>query len=201
MAFVPVPQVMKVVPEYVYPGGNFAYNTFYVAAESEVVLGSLEDVVGAVDGWFSEFADLFVANTVKLTRITATDLTEAGGLQYTLDLGAGVPGANVGAVLPANVTIATSFRTGFSGRSNRGRSYWVGLTEGMVTGDFVLDVQAEGIRQAWADLGAALTTLSYTHVVVSYVSNGVPRVTPQIRPVTEYLMVDTRVDTQRRRLT
>lgn len=201
MAFVPIPQVMKVVPEFLYPGGNYAYNTFYVAAESEVVLGSLEAVVGVYDGWFSEFADAQVASTVKLTRITATDMTEEGGIQYTLDLGAGVPGTNLGAVMPANVTLAVSFRTGFSGRTNRGRSYWVGLTESQVTGDFVGDAAAEAIRLCWTYLAEGLTELSYTHVVVSKVLNGVPRVTPQIRPVTEYLMVDTRVDTQRRRLT
>ena len=200
MPFIPAIKVIKLVPEFNLPGGNKAYNTLHVYADGLAGPTWLELAITLYAEWWGEVADTYVSNQVALASVTATDLTIEGGLTVVEPFSPPVNGADVGAAMPANVTLATSFRTGYSGRSNRGRAYWVGLSEGAVTGDFVTNTVANGIRSAWEAFGLIMSENEMQHVVVSYVNNGLPRVTAQVRSVTDYINVDNRVDTQRRRL-
>jgi hypothetical protein len=103
--------------------------------------------------------------------------------------------------LPSNVTLAISFRTGFRGRSFRGRAYAVGLTEGQVTGDSVSDAVATAYREHWEAFIASVQTdfPGASLAIVSRCQDGAWLTTATVTPV-ETVLVDPTVDSMRKRL-
>jgi hypothetical protein len=81
-------------------------------------------------------------------------------------------GGETSNLLPANVAALVSLRTGFSGRSNRGRSYWLGYTEASSVGNVFNVTSQTNLESAYEDIqtnidadtpGSALTVVSFTN--------------------------------------
>jgi len=88
-----------------------------------------------------------------------------------------------------------------AGRAYRGRIYHIGLAEGDVTGDFITNARGNAIRDAYAALRSqVIANGTWQMVVISRQLNSVPRVVGVGTPVTQLVLTDYRVDTQRRRL-
>jgi len=66
--------------------------------------------------------------------------------------------------------VATKFGSGLSGRSHRGRSFHIGLTDDQCVGDSLVAGMADTIRDAWIDLVGAIhdDDIGADLVVVSY---------------------------------
>ena len=201
MAFIPAQFCAKLVPRFEYPNGNIAVNTLTFSHFEEIFASDLELLTDAYLAWWDDTAAALVSSSVKLLDITATDLTTASGLQHVHTIAGGSAGGGSAAVMPANVTLCTTFKTAFSGRSFRCRAYWIGLHEGQIVGDFVDATPAENIRAAWDTLSGNTGEAGWGHVVISYETGGAPRVTGLATTVAAYSLFDRRVDTQRRRLT
>jgi hypothetical protein len=104
-------------------------------------------------------------------------------------------------MLPGNVSIAVSLRTGLTGRSARGRWFWQGLTEGQVVGNTLDSGLGLSIVAAFNNLITIINAFPSTLVIASYVSNGAPRPGgPVYFIVNTALLVDLTVDSQRGRL-
>jgi hypothetical protein len=150
--------------------------------------------------WYRDAVRAQQSNEVFLNQIIITDLTTETGPQvvYTTDLPQ--QGDAAFSVMPSNVTVAISMRTGFRGRSNRGRSYWIGMVDENVTGDLITTGFADALQAAWE---ALLTGDFLTHnealVIVSYCSGGAWRLTGHTSAV-KTIVVDRTLDSQRRRL-
>lgn len=200
MAFVPITDVLRIVPHFTHPSGKVMVNVLYVidniGGDINVRLAALKDRYVT---WFATYAADHVSDTVNLSRIVVTDMSVPNGAQIDIPV-TGQAGNVASPALPSNVTFATSFRTGLSGRSFRGRGYWIGLAESMVLNNTLDATQAGLIRDAWEEFDNELGTISMGHVVVSFVANGVPRTEGLATPINAYVNVDTRIDTQRRRL-
>lgn len=200
MAFIPVPDCFKLVPEFFSGGKQIGVNVLHFHSLVDITIESLISAGTLfIDQW-AEVAAPYVANTVLLGRVTVTQLDSAEGIQVVVLPEDPTPGTNTSAALPNNVTLATAFKSNYAGKSQRGRAYWVGLSENLVTGDAVLATPAEAIRSYWQNMGAVMLSNDWQHVIVSYVHDGVPRTTGQTTDVTTYVNTDTDVDTQRRRL-
>jgi hypothetical protein len=199
MAFIPIIDVIKLVPEYLLPNNQIAVNTLYVGGQQEVSLGLISSVIDVYAEWAAELALPLMSNQVALVRCTATDMTVENGQQVVEDFDPPVTGGQASPMQPAQVTFCTSFRTGYSGRNKRGRAYWIGLNEAQVTGSFVNSVNASAIRSAWAGFGLAMADNSTPHVVVSRTLLTMGG-TATYNDVTSYVNVTERVATQRRRL-
>lgn len=200
MAFVPITDVLRIVPHFTHPSGKDMVNVLYVidnvGGEINTRLALLRDLYVT---WFGTTAADHVSDTVSLTRIVVTDMSVVNGAQ--IDVPVTNQAGNVASpALPSNVTFATSFRTGLSGRSFRGRGYWIGLAESMVLNNTLDATQAGLIRGAWQQFDTDLGDVDMGHVVVSFVAGGVPRESGLATPINAYVNVDTRIDTQRRRL-
>lgn len=104
---------------------------------------------------------------------------------------------------PGSTCLAFSFRTEGRGRSSRGRNYISGFSENSITGNNInSNVQGwltTALRNYFSDL--ATGPLALEHVIVSRVENGLPRLQALVQPVTSIILVDGRIDSQRRRLT
>ena len=201
MAFVPAPFCVKVVPKFSLPGGGTAVNVLtFRNLDAPTTISQLETLAGVYDNWWGATAKSLVSNQVALVEVVITALDTASDLQFIYTPASPIAGTLSAAALPAQVTLATAFKSTYSGRSRRGRAYWIGLAENEVTGDYVITATADNIRNAWETLGTDAAAESWQHCVLSYVEDGVARTEALVTYVNYYVNVDTRVDTQRRRL-
>ena len=201
MPFIPVENTAQVNIRYESANQSILENVIYflrVLAWTAEDLADLLDSVSA--GWDNQMRG-DVSTAISLLNLSARDLTTENGLYAELAIAQPHAGTHAGGVLPASVTWAVKFTTGFIGRSFRGRSYFVGLTEADVEGDFLQGTVGADILASYAAWMAGIENSEFvTHVVVSRYTNGFPRVAGLATPVTAYSFTDTRVDTQRRRL-
>jgi len=173
------------------------YATFLAGPYDQADIDNLADVG---DDWYS-------ANMAPLQSVSCGyNGCRVRGVNAIIDLEAfdfsgATPGGSANAPLPNNVTIAISFRTGFSGRSRRGRQYHIGLVESDVTNNAVgVLIAAELLAAYGGFFGDLQTAASCEHVIVSYCNNNAWRSSALITEVSSYVLTDTNVDTQRKRL-
>jgi hypothetical protein len=184
--------------------GQQVSNTIYFRGEQPPILeGDAEYLAGEVQQFWEEELAPFVVDDLELREIYITDLTTQTSPTYTYPVTPAVTGAVTGDALPSNCTFCVSFRTEGRGRSSRGRNYVAGLAEGVVNGNVLEAATADGIVAAYTngilnnpDLGGL-----FEWVVVSSVSDGDPRLSLLVQPVTSVVYADRVIDSQRRRLT
>lgn len=197
MAFIPLPNTIKVVFEYTV-GGQLVVNVYFVSKPSPWSTGDMGNALAIFDGWHNTTARTHQSASLVLNRIVATDQStqNAPGLELAV---AARPGTIPGEVMPNNVTLVTTFNTAFRGRSFRGRSYWNGMAEAQVAGSLVLPATVTAINNTYPTLQTSLGAASMTLVVASRFTNNAPRITGLSTPVTGF-RTENVVDSQRRRL-
>jgi hypothetical protein len=202
MPFVPVPEVAEATMVYTGPNQNRMVNVYHFWRPN---LGwdpdGLGDLAEALLTWEQNTAKGQRSNQITCIGVECRDISVQDSFVVSVAAIPPIAGTLTTPVLPANVTLAVSLRTPFAGRSFRGRTYWIGLSEGAVQGDFVQPGTAQGILAAVRELIEDVPQpLNAQLAVVSRYHNGQPRAVGIATPVTSAVLVDTRVDTQRRRL-
>jgi hypothetical protein len=136
-----------------------------------------------------------LSGALTYNEITCRYIGAAEAPEYTLAFSPPVAGGQTAAESsPSNVCLCVSLRTGLSGRRFRGRKYFSGIPEGMVTSNVINSDLCDELVTAINDLIAALATNETPLAVVSLVQLTVTFVVTAI-------CVDLFVDSQRRRLT
>ena len=162
--------------------------------------GSLNNLGTAIREWFANEMVPYVSNIVSLVEIEVVDLTANSNLGITVQTGLPITGTDQGQALPFNVTLAVKKGTGLVGRSHRGRTYHIGLTEGMVNVNTISPAVATALQAAYDALREPLgIAIPVDMCVLSEVSGGVPRLEGICTPVTG-IGIDPTTDSQRRRL-
>jgi len=205
MPFIPVADAAKVALKFTAYGQQFI-NTLWFTKSGGWTAEDLIDLCTAVNSWaIAEYVPL-MSNEYSYEGSTAVDMSAEGQEGVEVPVVPPEEGGNVVAGLPGNVTAAIKFLTGFTGRSNRGRNYFVGLGENQVTGNTLSDSFTTAIIGAFDALASYLTGLAADHVVASLYSgvdsNGhpIPRSAGVTKVITQYAM-DNLVDSMRKRLT
>lgn len=198
MAFIPIPNTIKLTFEYTI-GGKPVVNVSFFEKASAVTLTDLQDITDIADAWDVAFNADFRSVGMLLERFTATDETEQDGLAFIKTLTTPRAGTAGGALNPNNVAACLSLRTGLRGRSFRGRQYIGGQLETNNIGDVINPDYIADALDVFGELQDAMLTGGFTWVVASRYSGGAPRITGVTTPITEIRMND-RIDTQRRRL-
>jgi hypothetical protein len=186
---------------------NFSYqgepcqNTMYMLhtfQPTTSILNTMSQIIYTL--WAINVAP-WVPNTCILNNVEAISLNNAGA-----PVGGHSPNVPVGGqsaldAAPNNVTIAVSFRTGYSGRSRRGRHYWVGLLEANLWNNRVENAVLAAIIDYYTEyLPIAGQLPDAVWGVYSRFENGSPRLTGLFTPINEVLFVNNVVDSQRNRL-
>lgn len=197
MAFIPVPNVAQVEVRMTLDSQRIE-NTLYFEKAAPWGIVQLQALTADIRAWWIALVAPLVSASVALNTVFARDLTFANSTQA--EVSGGVSGTRGGPVLPSNVSLCVSFRTGQTGRSFRGRNYIVGLTEGDVIGNLVDDPLVQSYIDAYLGLLPIATENASEWVVVSRHTNGSPRVSGIGTPITSVVVVDRVVDSQRRRL-
>lgn len=205
MPFIPVADAAKVACKYTRFGQELI-NTLWFTKSGGWTSTDLNDLCVAINSWVIAELLPLASNDTLYHGSTATDMSAAGAEGVEVPVSPAEEGGNVVAGLPNNVTASIKFLTGFTGRSNRGRNYFVGLGENQVVGDTLADATTDGLLAAFDALASYLTGLAADHVVASLYSgvdsegHPIPRSAGVVKAVTQYAM-DNIVDSMRRRLT
>jgi len=200
MAFIPVPNTARF--ELIFNSlDQIVENVFHVEKGTPWSAGNLATMAAAIMQWWKDELAPIVPATVSLTRIDSRDLTTEAAPFDSDPCLTDCEGTLANAQLPNNVTVAVKWTGGLTGRSQRGRTYHIGLAEDQVTGNSVDILDGAGILAAYNELITVVsgTLIGAQLVIVSYISGGVPRTTGQTTPVTT-ASLDLQIDSQRRRL-
>lgn len=209
MVFVPCPNVVQV--EMIFnSAGQPCENVYHVLLSSAPTPSSMLTLAGLFDAWDGTTLSHARSTETFLEKIIARDLSSAGAPAVEFDTSPPRVGVATGNPLPNNVTLSIEWRTGFTGRSFRGRTYHVGITDAALAPDKqgVTPTYAGAIITAYEALLTTVGTTSAQQMVVLSRFHGVdpvtkkpiPRAAGIATPITNCILADPFVDSQRRRL-
>lgn len=199
MAYIQLPLGIRVALEYrVF--GKIVVNVYHVTTTDPIVTIKLLDIAEIFESWWDVDMKVAMSLDIALEQVTCLNLDVPNGEKLTLIVSPAIPGTNPDPAVPNNVAIVGSFSTAKTGRSFRGRTYQAGLPETVVTGNNIPIATAAFLVTNYATLVGLLFAANVDLVVASFQSLGVPRAVG-VATVVETVEVNTRVDTQRRRLT
>lgn len=200
MAFQAVPDAAEIIIEYL---GNSVQqvNTLQASKAGGYNLADLVVLAVAVDAEIT--ASWLPIQTRDVTYISTTvrGLAFANDQVTTVDTGS-AQGGVLSDGLPSNATISIKRGSGLTGRSARGRIYWIGIPAVQLQPNEnqlnVLDVDA--IEAAVDDMRAAITATVWTAAIVSRFFESVERDPGVFFEWIETQAVNINVDSMRSRL-
>lgn len=199
MAFQSVPDTMEIVVNMRLHGVPVV-NVLAARGAGAPSPSALEGIAVLVADWWQVSLAPEVSTELFLTGVTTRDLTSALGPSYELLVSPNASGQVPGGSLPGNVAFVVSHRTGFGGRSFRGRSYVPGIPGGSFDNNEVLPAFADGVTNAFNVLRSRLGEGTWALAVVSRFTGGAERPAGISTPITNSTYANLKVDTQRRRL-
>jgi hypothetical protein len=200
MPFIPVVDVVEVEVVGSKATKNVE-NTFYYKFPGVINQSDIDALTAAV-------ASVVLANFVPQlpsdwvgVEVHARDLTSNIAVQSSDVSIAGAAGTVTGTPLPNNASFALKRVSGLTGRSARGRIYWMGLSDAQTSAPNVVGAPtAVALAGVLDTLDAAITLLGWQPVIVSKFTGGVARGAGVTFPIIHWLFTDLRVDTMRERM-
>ena len=200
MAFQSVPNTVEITFVYTQNNENLV-NGVHAERAGGYNQGQLINLAVAMDA--VAVSDLRPQMSIDATYVRV----EIRGLDVENDLtaensdGAGV-GAIVGDGLPNNVTLSIKRASGLTGRSARGRWYWVGLAQSDLNPgeNFVSPSASQDKADALDAVRAKIVTEGWVPAIVSRFTGGLERTQGVVFPWLTTVLVNAAVDSQRGRL-
>lgn len=199
MPFQPVENTCRVELRYTW-NLQQCMNTLYFHNALGWSVDALNDLCSEMFSIWQEHWKPQQASTVTLREIVATQLEGEIDNQYTLLAPIGSVGTAATPSLPNNVSFCISFRTGLTGRSARGRNFFIGLVEGAVVDSTVNSASINAIVAGYQAVLALNVADAQQWVVLQRYSEGNLLPSGITRPIKSVIVVDAIVDSQRRRL-
>jgi hypothetical protein len=199
MAFQPVPRTAKFAVVHALPTGDELVNVFYFVRVGDWGIPELAQACTALaQAWINDVM-IHLSVATRFIRIESRGERAQDDVSFEFVVPSPVPGGRSGEPSPPQIAFCVTHLTGFAGRSNRGRTYFGVLAREDVVGGFILVARANGLRDGLASVRNIMSTVGWTHVVVSRVRNRVRLQEAITTEVIGYKYTDTVVDTQRRR--
>jgi len=200
MAFVPFPSTVMASVRELWLGQEVE-NTLYFDYDGVPSGADVSEVASHLLTYWTATMMPLQSVTTQLLGVYAKSLAaEVAPIAFASPAGT-VNGSVSGQSCPSNVSVAVSFRSGFSGRSGRGRNYWIGLPEGLVDGNVIADSLLNNIRLAYEGMiGADAVTTGATWVIASRFHDNAERLTGTTFGVESVTYSNNTVDSMRRRL-
>lgn len=198
MAFIPIPNGASLCFHFTTAGQNWQFCLTVTFDSGDPSYSDLGDLAGiAYDWWGDSFQDDLTADNT-LNEIVATDQTAQGAPAYPFSVSEA--GTRASYAMPLNSPMCVSLRTNLRGRSYRGRMYVSGFptTVQLSATDFTT-AEVANVAAEFALLKSALNTGGWQWVVASKQHNGAVT-TPAVTNLVSSIIVDTHIDSQRRRL-
>ena len=200
MAFQAVPDTASVTIRYSL-NGEIMENTVHAEKPGGYTIPNLQLLADLVDGKVGVFWKPIQPAAAIYADTTVRGLAEENDFVTTAVLNAG-PGALIVSALPGNVTFSIKKASAQTGRSARGRLYWIGPHENMLTSNEnvfnILDAIA--MVDAVEEVREGIQNACWTPVIVSRFQNKVQRAFGVTFNWVTTSSVDNFVDSQRGRL-
>lgn len=201
MAFVPAPNTIEVQFNWETSQGFIGSNKLHWRYGDTVTSTVMEELAMAIDAHLADGTeDKPWGINVWVRNLYLRDLTSEFSHVLDYGIGNGTAGDVATDNAPGQVTLALGLRTGLAGPSRRGRIFLVGMCDGQFTGNTLTAGVGSDILGFWGQFLFIPYSEGFELVVVSKVSDGVPRVSALITPVNTLVLSDSRADTQKRRL-
>lgn len=198
MAFIPLPGGMKAEVKFSL-AGELMVNVYHFKSSVPIGSANLSAIAQLIyEAWVTNLQPL-QGTAVSLQEIVVTDVSEEDGIQVTWVDSLPDDGTATGDLLPFNVAVVISNRTGFTGRSRRGRTYIGGFTEPNVAGSTPVTAILTGLLAYHIEIADVALSNDAEFGVASYVADGTPR-TEALFTAYDTFGVDGVTDSQRRRL-
>jgi hypothetical protein len=201
MAFQPAPGVAEVRMNYEAFGQNMV-NIFHVKTAADWSTEFLENLGILFREWYAAEIRDTQSTAVTLAKIQVRDLTTEFAGYYEDVPTTSNTGTRTSPALPLGVAAVITWTTGLTGRSTRGRTYHLGVTEDAAIGNElepVYQAQLQGAYEVLPPLIAA-EEVDWVMCVLSRVQGGVPLAEAIGYQITQ-TAVDAYIDSMRRRLT
>lgn len=150
----------------------------------------------------------FVGDDCTLQAVGVKDLRTANQVEY-LSTGGAVPGTGTLVAVPASTALVVTLRTANSGRAFRGRTYLGSLADNAILNQYDATAAANVAAIAFVQgIMAAMAAQSMPMGIgqralqagTDHKGNPLPARAAAVVPVTQAVVVNPRLDTQRRRL-
>jgi hypothetical protein len=199
MPFVPFNNVIRLDAIYSWDG-QAVENVHHFLVDETPNVDTANSLASSYINWWGTEMRSLQANTLSLVNVVATIMETENDPVVEVSSGLPQSGTSVNNSMPNNVSVAISWKTNFRGRSYRGRTFHLGLTEAQVTGSTVDAGAVTALTNAYAELMALPVDVGPAILcVASRWSHGVLREQGVATAVTSVL-VNNVVDSQRRRL-
>lgn len=202
MAFQSVPETAQISIVYTY-NGEACINTLYGKKVGGYSLGDLAALAAQVDLQTETTWLPLQPSEAVYVRTEVRGLEDENDLVADDDSSAG-PGTDVSDPLPNNVTFAVRKNSGFTGRSARGRLYWIGIPRNKTEAtdeNRLLQAYVDDIVDAVDDQRVGIDAVSgWAAVLVSRFQGGLKRPFGVTFDWVSTGAVDNIIDTQRGRL-
>lgn len=198
--YIPAPNVCQVDMVYSH-NGNVMENVYHVLGAASWNTTLMQNLAAYFVAWEGDLACQQRSHEVQLDRVSVTDLTTQTSPRIDFTTGLPVVGLINELAYPSNVTIAIKKLTGLRGRSFRGRTYWIGLWQGVVSEDAMGAPALGNIVDHLNTMRSNLTSVNGGQLVVlSRRHANAWRAVAEATPVLSFVAVDAVPDSQRRRL-
>lgn len=206
MPFVPVENTVLAELRYTYHGQKVE-NTLWFLGDDPPDVANMTSLGASLVDWWSGGLQTLQNLAVSLREIVITDMTSNTGPQVTYIGALPLDGDVTEEALPQNDTLCISFRTDNRGRSFRGRNFFVGLSRTQYIDNDATSGFIDSYTLAYEGLLGGGATAGWNWVVASRfsgidptTSKPIPRVAGITTLITAVTVVDTTLDSQRRRL-
>jgi hypothetical protein len=200
MAFQKVQESAEIVIAYTGSGSNMV-NVVGAHKVGGYVLADLTSMAAAVDAMVTLEWLPIQTNDVTYVSTTVRGLDKENDLE-AVDATGTAAGGDIEKGEPGNVTIAIKKASGFTGRSARGRLYWIGMISSALGTDLnIVDpTPLAEIVAAVDDLRLTIIAEGWLPVIISRFAGGVKRTDGAVFSWLTSTAVGNTVDSQRRRL-
>jgi hypothetical protein len=199
MAFVPVPQTVKVAVKQAYFGQE-VFNVLHFQTVASYTLTDLDELGGTAVAAYDTYLKPYMGEHWQIIGATATDISKQDGESFTQPDAPTDYGSLTNGPLPNNAAACVTLHTDKRGRSYRGRIYVPVTDASLITELGLLDsTWATHVLTLVAHLMTLPTTLPFLLSVVSYYLNKEKR-TAGVATLVEAASMDNLFDSQRRRL-
>jgi len=201
MAFQSVPETAEIVITYLHQAEQMV-STMHAQLVGGYSISTLQLLADAVDAAMPTTFLLQQSVEAQYINTTVRGLELENDQEAIANANTG-PGLLAGIALPGNVTLSVKKGSGLTGRSARGRLFWIGLNRSQLqtNENFVLTASTLAIVAVVEGMRVAIAATTWTPVIVSRFTGGLKRATGKTFPWTVTSAVNDTVDSQRGRLT
>lgn len=202
MAFQPVPDTAEIDIIFTL-NGETCQNVFYAELEGGYTLADLQALADAVDIQWDTAWKADQPPEVLYVRTEVRGLANENDFLASANASAGA-GTNVSSALPNNVTFAVKKESGLTGRSARGRTYWIGIPQAELSASDENTLNSAYVTAVVSNVNAIRTVINVTGlwvaVLVSRFTAGAQRSEGKTFVWVATTNVNNVIDTQRGRL-